>query len=228
MSSEEDDEILPKDGEELKTWKDKYTVVKLLGKGGYGAVYKVVRKSDNKPFAVKCEKLSARKKVLPMDCRVLRGAQIIKSCHFCTIEDRGKIENRFIFLVMKLIGRNLWDLRVERESMRFTLNTSLKAAEQCLICIEELHRAMCHEIDVARKPQGTRRVVGWRTQCGSAQLLLIVVENDGEDEDLFYEERWKTSVHAPHPAGSGRKSVMLPPQPIQVKPMMHPWEPDCL
>ncbi|ETN84643.1 hypothetical protein NECAME_17068 [Necator americanus] len=100
MSSEEDDEILPKDGEELKTWKDKYTVVKLLGKGGYGAVYKVVRKSDNKPFAVKCEKLSARKK----------------------------------------IGRNLWDLRVERESMRFTLNTSLKAAEQCLICIEELHR----------------------------------------------------------------------------------------
>ncbi|RCN49463.1 endonuclease/exonuclease/phosphatase family protein [Ancylostoma caninum] len=75
-----------------------------------------------------------------MDCRVLRGAQLIKSCHFCPIEDRGKIENRFIFLVMKLIGTNLWDLRVERESMRFTLNTSLKAAEQCLICIEELHR----------------------------------------------------------------------------------------
>ncbi|KAK6036063.1 hypothetical protein COOONC_26432 [Cooperia oncophora] len=24
--------------------------------------------------------------------------------------------------------------------MRFTLNTALKAAEQCLICIEELHR----------------------------------------------------------------------------------------
>ncbi|VDM68189.1 unnamed protein product, partial [Strongylus vulgaris] len=114
--------------------------VRLLGKGGYGAVYEVLRKSDSKLFAVKCEKLSARKKVLPMDCRVLRGAQIIKSCHFCTIEDRGKVENRFIFLVMKLIGSNLWDLRVERETMRFTLNTSLKAAEQCLICIEELHR----------------------------------------------------------------------------------------
>ncbi|EYB95499.1 hypothetical protein Y032_0159g3297 [Ancylostoma ceylanicum] len=140
MSSEEDDDILPKEGEELKTRKDKYTAVKLIGKGGYGAVYQVVRKSDNKVFAVKCEKLAARKKVLPMDCRVLRGAQLIKSCHFCSIEDRGKIENRFIFLVMKLIGTNLWDLRVERESMRFTLNTSLKAAEQCLICIEELHR----------------------------------------------------------------------------------------
>ncbi|CAJ0597818.1 unnamed protein product [Cylicocyclus nassatus] len=140
MSSEEDDDILPREGEELKTRKDKYTCVRLLGKGGYGAVYEVLRKSDNKIFAIKCEKLCARKKVLPMDCRVLRGAQLIKSCHFCTIEDRGKIENRFIFLVMKLIGTNLWDLRVERESMRFTLNTSLKAAEQCLICIEELHR----------------------------------------------------------------------------------------
>lgn len=75
-----------------------------------------------------------------MDCRVLRGAQMIKSCHFCTVEDRGKVENRFIFLVMKLLGTNLWDLRVERETMRFTLNTALKAAEQCLICIEELHR----------------------------------------------------------------------------------------
>ncbi|PIO57118.1 hypothetical protein TELCIR_21479 [Teladorsagia circumcincta] len=41
---------------------------------------------------------------------------------------------------MKLLGTNLWDLRVERESMRFTLNTALKAAEQCLICIEEIHR----------------------------------------------------------------------------------------
>ncbi|VDP44341.1 unnamed protein product [Heligmosomoides polygyrus] len=38
------------------------------------------------------------------------------------------------------MGTNLWDLRVERETMRFTLNTALKAAEQCLICIEELHR----------------------------------------------------------------------------------------
>ncbi|VDL81315.1 unnamed protein product [Nippostrongylus brasiliensis] len=79
-----------------------------------------------------------------MDCRVLRGAQQINSCHFCTIEDRGKVEERFIFIVMKLIGSNLWDLRVERESMRFTLNTALKAAEQCLLCIEELHRVGGH------------------------------------------------------------------------------------
>ncbi|WKY01076.1 hypothetical protein Q1695_015237 [Nippostrongylus brasiliensis] len=140
MSSEEDDGILPREGEEIQTKKEKYTTIRLIGRGGYGAVYEVIRNSDRKKFAVKCEKLAVRKKVLPMDCRVLRGAQQINSCHFCTIEDRGKVEERFIFIVMKLIGSNLWDLRVERESMRFTLNTALKAAEQCLLCIEELHR----------------------------------------------------------------------------------------
>lgn len=75
-----------------------------------------------------------------MDCRVLRDAYQIKSPDFCTIVDRGNSVDRFRFLVMKLVGRNLWELRVEREQQRFTLNTVLKAAEQCLISIEDLHR----------------------------------------------------------------------------------------
>lgn len=33
----------------------------------------------------------------------------------------------------------MWDLRVERPEQRFTLNTALKAAEQCLESIEHLH-----------------------------------------------------------------------------------------
>lgn len=75
-----------------------------------------------------------------MDCRVLRGANMIKSPHFCSIIDRGKIADRFRFIVMKLVGRNLWELRVDRENQRFTMNTALKAAEQCLTSIEDLHR----------------------------------------------------------------------------------------
>ena len=41
---------------------------------------------------------------------------------------------------MKLVGRNLWDLRIERPGQKFTMSTSLKTAEQCLIAIEDLHR----------------------------------------------------------------------------------------
>lgn len=37
------------------------------------------------------------------------------------------------------MGSNLWELRVKQPHQRFTLNTSLKVAEQCLEAIEHLH-----------------------------------------------------------------------------------------
>ncbi|UMM22222.1 hypothetical protein L5515_003547 [Caenorhabditis briggsae] len=68
MSSDETEDVLPRDEEMLKTKKDKYKVIALLGKGGYGAVYSVLRQSDSEKFAIKCEKAAAAKKVLLMDC----------------------------------------------------------------------------------------------------------------------------------------------------------------
>ncbi|CAD5235019.1 unnamed protein product [Bursaphelenchus xylophilus] len=135
----ETNEKLPKDGEMLRTRHTEYEIVKLLGKGGFGAVFEVKSK-DGQLFAAKCETCDVKKRVLSMDGRVLRGAVMIKSPHFCTIVDRGKVEGRFRFLVMKLVGRNLWDLRMERERQRFSLNTALKAAEQSLMSVEDLHR----------------------------------------------------------------------------------------
>ncbi|CAI5451851.1 unnamed protein product [Caenorhabditis angaria] len=140
MSSEEGEDVLPKDDEILKTKKDKYKVITLLGKGGYGAVFSVERQSDKMRFAIKCEKSSAVKKVLLMDCNVLKGASQIKSKHFCTVLDRAAVKDRFNFIVMKLIGKNLWDLRQDRPDGRFNLNTALKTASQCLVSIEHLHR----------------------------------------------------------------------------------------
>ncbi|CAD5225912.1 unnamed protein product [Bursaphelenchus xylophilus] len=136
---DETNEKLPQNGEMLRTRRNEYEIVKLLGKGGFGAVYEVKSK-EGELFAAKCETIDVKKQVLTMDCRVLRGAFMIKSPHFCTIIDRGKVEGRFRYLVMKLVGRNLWELRVERDRQRFSLNTALKAAEQSLMSIEDLHR----------------------------------------------------------------------------------------
>uniref|UniRef100_A0A8R1IRI3 Protein kinase domain-containing protein n=1 Tax=Caenorhabditis japonica TaxID=281687 RepID=A0A8R1IRI3_CAEJA len=139
QSSDETDDVLPHDEEILKTKKDKYRVIALLGKGGYGAVYSVLRLSDSEKFAIKCEKATAAKKVLLMDCNVMKGAIQIKSRHFCVVLDRANVKDRFNFIVMKLIGKNLWDLRQDRPDGRFTLGTSLKTAAQCLVSIEHLH-----------------------------------------------------------------------------------------
>lgn len=38
------------------------------------------------------------------------------------------------------LGANLWDLRMQRDEQKFLMNTSLKAALQCLMAIEDLHR----------------------------------------------------------------------------------------
>ncbi|KAK0416270.1 hypothetical protein QR680_012389 [Steinernema hermaphroditum] len=75
-----------------------------------------------------------------MDCKVLRGARAIKSPHFCFVLDRGKVESRYRFIIMKLVGENLWDLRLARNENHFSMNTALKAAEQCLMAVEDLHR----------------------------------------------------------------------------------------
>uniref|UniRef100_A0A7E4ZSS8 Protein kinase domain-containing protein n=1 Tax=Panagrellus redivivus TaxID=6233 RepID=A0A7E4ZSS8_PANRE len=138
MSEEEKNDKLPATGEILCTKRHKYEAAKLLGKGGFGAVF-LVKREDGENFAMKCESYDVKKQVLSMDCKVLRGTFLIQSPHFCQVLDRGKVVDRFRFLIMKLVGRNLWDLRIDREPPKFTLNTSLKAAEQCLMAIQDLH-----------------------------------------------------------------------------------------
>jgi hypothetical protein len=40
--------------------------------------------------------------VISMDCKILRGTFLIKPPHFCTVLNRGKVPERFKFLIMKL------------------------------------------------------------------------------------------------------------------------------
>ncbi|KAK0416272.1 hypothetical protein QR680_012391 [Steinernema hermaphroditum] len=131
---------LPTPGEVIQSKRNNYEVVKMMGKGGFGAVYQVKRQKGDDLLAMKCETCDVKKAVLSMDCKVLRGALIIQSPHFCAVQDRGKVEGRFRFLIMKLVGKNLWDLRYERENYYYSMNTALKAAEQTLMSIEDLHR----------------------------------------------------------------------------------------
>lgn len=124
----------------IYTSKDSYELCAELGQGSFGSVYGVMRRSDNVPFALKCESIQLKKAMLPHEVNVLLALSLLKSPHFVEIIDYGTIEGRFLFVVMKCVGKNLWDVRVSLPEKVFTLKTVMKIAEQTLAGLRDLHR----------------------------------------------------------------------------------------
>ncbi|XGW24090.1 hypothetical protein V3C99_005921 [Haemonchus contortus] len=131
---------MPKASEDIiKSKKGTYEVLEILGKGSFGAVFRVRRLEDNKELAMKCESYKVKKQILRHEARVLEGLRRISSVHFISYEDRGKISGRFMFVVLRLVGKNLWDLRMESVDRRFSMSTAIRAAEQTLSGIRDVH-----------------------------------------------------------------------------------------
>ncbi|KHJ82399.1 hypothetical protein OESDEN_17907 [Oesophagostomum dentatum] len=131
---------MPKENEDvIKSKKGTYEILAILGKGSFGAVFRVRRLEDRRELAMKCESFRMKKQILKHEAKVFDSLHQRTSPHFFFLEDRGKVSDRFNFIVMKLVGKNLWDLRVESPYRRFSLVTALRAAEQTLAGIRDLH-----------------------------------------------------------------------------------------
>ncbi|KAK6014093.1 hypothetical protein OSTOST_20559 [Ostertagia ostertagi] len=144
MNKEDPLNDMPKEREETSSKAKKphmrvFQILEILGKGSFGAVFRVRRLEDNKELAMKCESYKVKKQILRHEARVLEGMRKVRSVHFISYEDRGKISGRFMFVVLRLVGKNLWDLRMEAVDRRFSMSTGIRAAEQTLSGIRDLH-----------------------------------------------------------------------------------------
>lgn len=90
------------------------------------------------------------------DYVVLKAANKAKLSHFCSLYDRGMIQNHFKFLVMNRVwtelltirdqfssslelGENLYKLRLQFQQCRFSAPTALRLSLEMLGALEELH-----------------------------------------------------------------------------------------
>ncbi|KAI6226534.1 hypothetical protein M3Y99_01277500 [Aphelenchoides fujianensis] len=78
---------------------ERWTIVKKLGEGGFGAVYKVSDPTGE--YALKVEGVNEQIQVLKMEVFVLNELSKRGNRHFCKIEDKGRFGN-FNYVVMTL------------------------------------------------------------------------------------------------------------------------------
>lgn len=89
---------------------------------------------------MKCESVNMKRAILPHEAGVLLALNHLKSPHFLEMVDHGIVNNRFLFVVLKLVGMNLWDMRAHLPDKKYTLTTTLRIAEQTLAGLRDLHR----------------------------------------------------------------------------------------
>lgn len=133
-------EFMPKENEDaIKSKKATYEIQDVLAKSSSGCVFQVLRLEDKKTQAMKCEGLKVKNPTLRHEAKVYEALKSYSSPHFLTFEDRGLVEDRFVFIILKLVGRNLLDLQADCPDKKFSMVTALRVGEQCLASIRDLH-----------------------------------------------------------------------------------------
>lgn len=163
----------------------RYKTGKLLGKGGFGAIYAAVDTETNTNVAVKFELLTAPTQLLPYEAWVyekLQGVKGIPNIHYFGVEDSYNV------MVLDLLGDSLSNKLHNTSGKCFSLQCVCALADKIIGVIGRFHDAGFVHRDI--KPSNF--VLGTDTNSSSVYLL---------DFGLSKSFRADTGEHIPYRDG---------------------------
>ncbi|KAL8622830.1 hypothetical protein ACOMHN_026951 [Nucella lapillus] len=116
--------------------KDRWTVLKKIGGGGFGEIYEAMDMVTRESVALKLESAKQAKQVLKMEVAVLKKLQ--GRDHVCRFIGCGRNEH-YNYVVMSLQGKNLAELRRSQPRGCFSLSTTLRLGAQIMRAVESIH-----------------------------------------------------------------------------------------
>jgi len=87
-------------------------------------------------------------KMLPLEVTVLRALRNIGAKYYPGYESCGQ-NDRFNYVVMGLVGKNIESLRKNLPNQRFSLRSCLHVGIRSIQSLEEIHRAGLVNVDLA-------------------------------------------------------------------------------
>ena len=107
-----------------------------IGSGGFGEIYEALDLRTSAPVAIKLESARETKQVLNMEVAVLKKLQ--GRNHVCKFYGCGR-NDRFNYVVMELLGRNLAEMRRSQAKGVFSASTTFRLGMQMLKAIQNVH-----------------------------------------------------------------------------------------
>ena len=113
-----------------------YTVISLIGQGGFGDIYKVAHIDTKKEFAMKIEEVNSNRKGLENERNIIKN---LNSKCFVKFIDYGE-DALYKFLIQDLCGPSFSALRRILPEKKFSTSTVLRIGLEMLRAIKKLHK----------------------------------------------------------------------------------------
>ncbi|KAJ6248138.1 tau-tubulin kinase 1 [Anaeramoeba flamelloides] len=153
--------------------KQRWSLRNKIGRGGYGEIYLALDLETKEHVAVKMERIDRHKRALVLENSILRRLQDSK--HTTKFISSGR-NTEYKYLVMELLGSNIWNLKKSQPNARFTLATTIKLSVEMISAIEDLHKIGYIHRDIKPGNFGIRNSRRTKTEEGISQSYCCIFD----------------------------------------------------